>query len=62
MDISTNTYLKKSGTQAVVASNEVIGFLGSQKEFDTADCDYIIPFSTPPCDLRIKGENDPHWD
>jgi hypothetical protein len=22
----------------------------------------LIPFSTPPCDLRVTGENDPHWD
>lgn len=62
MDISTNMYMKKSGARNVVANSEQVGYLSNNTEYESQTCDYVIPFSTPPFDLRVQGENDPHWD
>jgi hypothetical protein len=44
-----------------VSGHEVLGYLANSKEYETTEADFVIPFSTPPCDLRVTGENDPHW-
>jgi jouberin len=61
IDLSTNTYKIKSHRGGVIAYNEKIVQIDSKKTFYTGDSNFVLPFSTPPFDLRVKGENDPHW-
>lgn len=62
MDLTKDSYLVKSHPHSAINFYEGMGHLGANKEYSSGDCNYLFPFSTPPCDLRIKGENDPHWD
>ncbi|CAG9335314.1 unnamed protein product [Blepharisma stoltei] len=62
MDITKNSYLTKSYPHSVINYYEGMGQLNTSHEYSSGDCSYIYPFSTPPCDMRITGENDPHWD
>lgn len=62
IDIKTGCFLRKSRPGNAVMFYEKIGQLSSNKEYATGEAPYFVPFSTKPLDLRITGENDPHWD
>ena len=62
IDLSKDAYKSKTHSHGVVAYHERIGQIDSTKTYHSGNSNFIVPFSTPPCDLRITGENDPHWD
>lgn len=62
IDLTKNAYKTKSHGSGVVSYFEKLGQIDQTKKYHSGNCPFIPPFSTPPCDLRDKGENDPHWD
>jgi len=62
MDLNTQSYILKSSDRNVLGSFEGFGQINASKEFSSGEAPYVLPFSTPPCDLRVTGENDPHFD
>jgi jouberin len=61
IDIKTGCFLRKTNAGPAVNYYEHIGQLTSNKEYATGNAPFFVPFSTKPLDLRITGENDPHW-
>jgi jouberin len=61
IDLKSNSYKLKSHPRGVVGFYEKLVQVDSSKVFHSGNCPFIPPFSTPPCDLTIKGDNDPNW-
>lgn len=61
IDLNTNTYKTKTHNRGVVGYFEKLNQIDDKKVFHCGQCPFIPPFSTPPCDMTIKGDNDPHW-
>lgn len=62
IDLNTDSYKAKTHAHGVVAYHEKIGQIDATKTYHSGNSNFIVPFATPPCDLRVNGENDPHWD
>jgi len=61
IDVTTGCYLRKESPRPVLSPYEEMGQIGSNKDFAGGLPEFIVPFCTPPFDLRIAGESDPHW-
>ena len=61
IDLKTNSYKLKSHSRGVVGYYEKLGQIDPTKVYHGGVCPFIPPFATPPCDMTIKGDNDPDW-
>lgn len=61
VDIHTGRYLSKSDQKCVVGLNEGITTMNAQKSFVESGLDYIPPFATNCCDLRVEGIARARW-
>lgn len=60
MDLEKDSYKLKTHKEGAISYYENMTQIDATKTYHSGNANFIIPFSTPPCDLRVKGENDPH--
>lgn len=61
VDIHTGRYVSKSGTKCVVGLNEAMTVTTGHKNFAESGIDFIPPFATNCCDLRLEGIARARW-
>lgn len=61
IDLETHQYLKKPDARNALSYFESMVQLNSSSGYFTGNCDILYPFCTPPYDMRVSGECDPHW-
>lgn len=61
VDLQSGNYVQKSGQKSVVTLDEKITLIDNKMNCTQKDLDYIPPFATNCCDLRIAGNARARW-
>jgi len=62
VDMNTGHYVTKTDINAPgVTQFESLTQVSSDKTVESAGCNFILPFATPPDDMRVKGLPRPEW-
>jgi jouberin len=61
VDLASGNYVQKSGQKSVVTLEENITIVDNKMNCTRKEIDYIPPFATNCCDLRIAGNARARW-
>jgi len=61
IDMDTGEYIRKSVVKPVINPNEKMTIIDSRQNFSEKEIDFIPPFASDCCDLRIGGNARAKW-